>query len=484
MAKARLSHLAELDEEQDSGKEQSGKKLQQLGLQLVNSIYMYIRSLQMYDKNNKVFLRPLHTMEEIINGILVREEKVELYGNMSTMYLNGTLLPFAASGLENVNFLLQAFEERGMGGLMIEHPVTAGMLTEFLQQFAPSEEEEYDAPINGEGIQVQSLASIRERLKELAFREIQSEVALKADANKYAVILYCRLVHFVQREWDTNSPKPKANIATRTLQEFIDLIFKRKVEFLGYSNDHDSETYEAFHVCNVTVCALLFGQYLGLKRLQLLQLGMAALSHNIGKKDIPQHILNKDGSLTKDEQQEIRRITVYTVQHILEQSFNWKRMRQAIIASGINSPIEPDENKEALISSNGPPLFSRIIGLCAIFDSLCTQRPFRPKMRPSEALAFMKRHYSDLYDYFLLRNFMKFFGSMIEKATHRPIDWSKAAPDTRVFSKQKLNPLGQDLKSELLEYWDLRRLQKRTAEQEHRLQFLKQFLTWKTQKAK
>ena len=76
MAKARLSHLAELDEEQDSGKEQSGKKLQQLGLQLVNSIYMYIRSLQMYDKNNKVFLRPLHTMEEIINGILVREEKV------------------------------------------------------------------------------------------------------------------------------------------------------------------------------------------------------------------------------------------------------------------------------------------------------------------------------------------------------------------------------------------------------------------------
>jgi len=43
------------------------------------------------------------------------------------------------------------------------------------------------------------------------------------------------------------------------------------------------------------------GRKLGLTKLQLYDLGMAALFHDVGKSRVPLEVLNKEGGLTEEE---------------------------------------------------------------------------------------------------------------------------------------------------------------------------------------
>jgi len=69
--------------------------------------------------------------------------------------------------------------------------------------------------------------------------------------------------------------------------------------WLTHLNDKDRYTY--LHSINVSVLAVMFGRYLGLKEDMLNELALAALLHDIGKIAIPTEILNKPSSLTEKE---------------------------------------------------------------------------------------------------------------------------------------------------------------------------------------
>ena len=67
----------------------------------------------------------------------------------------------------------------------------------------------------------------------------------------------------------------------------------------------DYKTYT--HSINVAVMGLLFGKYLSLNEHELDCLGTGLLLHDIGKVVVPPEILNKTGTLTKEEFNEVKK---------------------------------------------------------------------------------------------------------------------------------------------------------------------------------
>ena len=63
--------------------------------------------------------------------------------------------------------------------------------------------------------------------------------------------------------------------------------------------DYDDHSY--VHSVNVAILSVALGDYLGLTRQQLFELGFAALFHDIGKVLIPPSVLNKRGWLNDEE---------------------------------------------------------------------------------------------------------------------------------------------------------------------------------------
>jgi HD-GYP domain-containing protein (c-di-GMP phosphodiesterase class II) len=61
------------------------------------------------------------------------------------------------------------------------------------------------------------------------------------------------------------------------------------------------DEYTFTHSVNVSIFSVVIGQRLGLTKLQLYELGLGALLHDIGKMRVDTEIINKAGGLTEDE---------------------------------------------------------------------------------------------------------------------------------------------------------------------------------------
>src|SRR5439155_259317 len=61
------------------------------------------------------------------------------------------------------------------------------------------------------------------------------------------------------------------------------------------------DEYTFTHSVNVCIFSVALGRKLGLTKLQLYDLGIAALFHDVGKSRVPLEVLNKQGGLTDEE---------------------------------------------------------------------------------------------------------------------------------------------------------------------------------------
>jgi HD-GYP domain-containing protein (c-di-GMP phosphodiesterase class II) len=85
------------------------------------------------------------------------------------------------------------------------------------------------------------------------------------------------------------------------VQGIVDQILNDEVSLIGLTTIRDYDEYTFTHSVNVCIFSVALGRRLGLSKLQLYDLGMAALFHDIGKSRVPPEVLNKSGGLSDDE---------------------------------------------------------------------------------------------------------------------------------------------------------------------------------------
>ena len=94
---------------------------------------------------------------------------------------------------------------------------------------------------------------------------------------------------------------PNIKKIKRVVQGIVDQILNEETSLLGLTTLRDYDEYTFTHSVNVCIFAVALGRKLGLTRLQLYDLGVGALMHDIGKARVPLEVLNKPGGLTDDE---------------------------------------------------------------------------------------------------------------------------------------------------------------------------------------
>src|SRR5205814_10307716 len=91
----------------------------------------------------------------------------------------------------------------------------------------------------------------------------------------------------------------------RAVQGIVDQILNEETSILGLTAIRDYDEYTFTHSVNVCIFSVALGKRLGLTKVQLYDLGMAALFHDIGKSRVALDVLNKVSTLTDDEWRQI-----------------------------------------------------------------------------------------------------------------------------------------------------------------------------------
>lgn len=191
----------------------------------------------------------------------------------------------------------------------------------------------------------------------------------------------------------------------------VDRIIDQEQLLLGMTSIKNYDEYTYHHSVNVSILSIALGQRLGLKMKQLIELGMVALFHDIGKLGIPSRILNKTGELTEEEWQVIQRHPIEGVRFLLKMKHvDFISIRSAIVAFE-HHMFYNNTGYPAVKKSFSLDFYSRIVALADQYDAMTSARVYsRNPMSPDKALNLMIKQAGSQLDPLLLQFFINMVG--------------------------------------------------------------------------
>jgi HD-GYP domain-containing protein (c-di-GMP phosphodiesterase class II) len=193
-----------------------------------------------------------------------------------------------------------------------------------------------------------------------------------------------------------------------SLNNIIEDLSSQRQELLKLATvkRYDIVTYT--HMLNVSIFSMYFSSRLGFDKTDILNIGIAAMYHDIGKLSISRKILHKPGQLTD---QEFGRIKSHTL-------LGAEIMLKYVDTLGILPVVVCFEHHLKYDSSGYPQLSflrkqhiaSLIVAICDVYDALSQRRGYKQDYSPDIVYNIMNKDRGKSFDPDLLDKFFKFMG--------------------------------------------------------------------------
>jgi putative nucleotidyltransferase with HDIG domain len=148
------------------------------------------------------------------------------------------------------------------------------------------------------------------------------------------------------------------------------------------------------HSDTVVELARLTGARMGLDRVELLELELAALLHDVGKLRVPREVLGKPGPLSEAERRLMRNHPVWGAELV---SGVPGLQAVALIVRHHHERVDGTGYPSAL-SGVRIPVASRIMAVCDAYGAMTETRPYRAERLPQEALGELHRQAGSQFD--------------------------------------------------------------------------------------
>jgi putative nucleotidyltransferase with HDIG domain len=205
-------------------------------------------------------------------------------------------------------------------------------------------------------------------------QEAQQAKVIHADAHK--------VVHHLMSDVRMGKQLELAKLSP-TVEHITDSIFRNKDAFISLSRIKNKDEYTFQH--SVSVCALLvaFSREMDFDKDVVLNAGLGGLLHDIGKMKVPDHILNKPGSLSESEFV-VMKSHAALGRDLLRQTPGIPDIAVSITGQHherVDGTGYPDKLKKDEIST-----FGQMAAIVDVYDALTSDRVYHKGMEPTAAL--------------------------------------------------------------------------------------------------
>ena len=364
---------------------QSDSMLQPLGRALVIAMYASAQSLRIYPLENATVQNALDEVHKVIRRLLDREGALEIRLVGDFLFLNDARLRLDLSDYAAFSFVVGAFTRHGIGRAEVGPNFAREDLAPFLSLLlgdGDSDEESFNR------FQQRLDASPARNIAVQPIRgaETPEDASEEDRAKEAAKLTYFQSVH-VAKEVLTDTRLGRAvNLrrVKRAVQSIVDQVLNNETSMLGMTALRDYDEYTFTHSVNVCIISVIIGQKLGLTRMQLYELGLGALFHDIGKQRIDPEITNKTSGLTDAEWVEMQRhpteglLALFGMRGLQEVPYRAMLLayehHMKIDVTGYPRNIRPRQ----------PALFSRIVATADGFDAATSKRSYQHQPWPAD----------------------------------------------------------------------------------------------------
>ena len=346
------------------------------GRSLIFALHGALRAIKLYPLENAAVQKSLSDVTAQARDLLQIEPTIEIRVSGEIIFVNATRLRLDVDNFASFSHLLTLLRSCGVGAIQVDAKVEQKDWMIFLSQ-----------------IQTPGAENARERYTQLAAslitagvsaitigEPIEKEDADRGNSKERAKRTYAQCVT-VTKDLMTGvrlGQSPSLKKIKRVVQTIVDQILNDESSLVGLTTILDYDEYTFTHSVNVCIFSVALGKRLGLTKIQLYDLGLAALFHDIGKSRVPQNVLNQPANLTDDEWRTIANhpwmgmLALFQVRGTNELPY-----RAMIVAHEHHMKTDltgyPRPIRHRTLS-----MFSKIVAVCDAFDAATSRRVYQP----------------------------------------------------------------------------------------------------------
>ena len=209
---------------------------------------------------------------------------------------------------------------------------------------------------------------------------------------------------FIDIEKDSPTLEENISIANTLVDNMVEELIANRNLMVNMVDIKSFDEYTYHHCVNVCVISIIIGISLGLNQEELVNLGMAALLHDIGKVFINQELLNKKETLTEEEFEIMKK-------HAMD-GYRYMKDKFCFPAPTYLGVLQHHEKYDGTgyphnRAGEDISLFARIIAISDVYDALISNRSYKQALPPSEAMEFMMGASGTHFDFDIINIFIK-----------------------------------------------------------------------------
>lgn len=377
------------------------------GSDLLISFHIVEKIAKIHDTKNNAFQDQGRQFFAALAPFLRREEGASVRFRHSSLILNGVRLKSTLATYPIFKSVMNELRLREVEAVSFKPGLTLEELYRFMPVFARREKragamfERLQADIDGANV---------------THIALEKAVELKTPSNlnrNTARIYFLSIVH-LKESFHRHERNEGINIHStrRLMQSIYNHIVDNESFIFGLTNIKNHDEYTLNHSVNVCLLATALGRRLGLNRGEIVDLGIAAFFHDLGKLETPLAILNKPDKLDDGEREIMEQHPFKGAEKLvlLQES---RRLPLRAIHVALEHHIKEDlSGYPRYFKRDDVNLFSKIVKTVDFFDAITTKRVYRTKVfTRSEALSLMLEQSGTEFNPLILKAFVNLMGT-------------------------------------------------------------------------
>ena len=379
----------------------------------INAFFILFKTAQYVDANNATYQTQSSKFYVTFRRLVDAHGKITIKVIDGRIFVRDRLVRFDSEGIVRARSVIDAWHQLGVGGVTLDDSLDNRQIDKFIYL------------VNSLDRQNRNREDVAQRLTELGIEGISLLAAVRRERKavlseekrklmrRTARVTFFRAISVVEESMIRASHDKEIDIskARRVVHSLIEQISEDECSLIELTNIRDFDEYTYAHCANVCVYSLTIGVKLGLDRMQLSDLGFAALFHDIGKIKLPEDLIRKPDIFDENDWIQMQRHPLLGAKTILRNlRFSRQTAHAAVVA------FEHHINRDytgypSLVNRKPINLFSRIVTIADTFDALSSGRLYIKKpIPPDEVLRKMMYQMNVKFDEFLMKLFVNIIG--------------------------------------------------------------------------
>jgi HD-GYP domain-containing protein (c-di-GMP phosphodiesterase class II) len=365
---------------------------QRLARAFVVALHGAVRAIRLYPIENSAVGKAIAELNAAAERVSHAEGDCTLRGVGDYLFVNETRLRLTLDNYASVVFVLRLQRQCGIGGITVQTTADSRawiVLLSYLQSPPPDIAAEERSLRLAERLQAAEISAF------LLLPPIDDHDAIdtEMDSRERSRQTYMRSLDVTRDVMSAAriGRSPALKRVKRAVQGIVDAILTDPSSMMGLTTLREFDDYTFVHSVNVCILSIALGRRMGLSRTGLLDLGLAALMHDIGKSRLPLEVLNKRGALTDEDREVLRTHPWQGVLALFKSPVGGGRpWRAIVVAFEHHIKIDGSGYPEAL-RLRRLSMFSKIVTVADGYDAATTTRVYQSvPWSPADVLRGMR----------------------------------------------------------------------------------------------